>query len=67
MGVIFWDDKLTNSPSWNRLVAYAEWTEFCEIDQMKKMKVFLINLFIYYFFFFYAIPFTQLTRKKKKM
>ena len=50
MGVIFWDDKLTNSPSWNRLVAYAEWTEFCEIDQMKKMKVFLIYLFIYLFF-----------------
>ena len=49
MGVIFWDDKLTNSPSWNRLVVYAEWTEFYEIDQMKKMKVFLINLFIYLF------------------
>ena len=38
---------LTNFPSWNRLVAYAEWTEFCEIDQMKKMNVFI--LFIYFF------------------
>ena len=37
---------LTNFPSWNRLVAYAEWTEFCEIDQMKKMNVFI--LFIYF-------------------
>ena len=28
----------TNSPTWNT-VSHVEWTEFCEIDQMKKMNV----------------------------
>ena len=64
MGVIFWDDKLTNSPSWNRLVGYAEWTEFYEIDQMKKMKVFLIYLFIYLFIFMQYLSLSWLGRKK---
>ena len=31
----------TNSPTWNlkHSISHVEWTEFCEIDQMKKMNV----------------------------
>ena len=42
----------------------VEWTEFCEIDQMKKMNV---RNFVLFCFVFNAIPSTQLTRKSNSM
>ena len=43
---------LANSPTWNRIVVNVEWTELCEINQMKKMNVCHVFFFLLLFFFF---------------
>ena len=48
---------LTNLPSWNRLVAYVEWTKLCEIGQMNKRNVCQYFCFFFFFFFFFFMQY----------
>ena len=62
---------LTNLPSWNRLVAYVEWTKFCEIGQMNKRNVcqffsFFFSFSFFFFFFMQYLPPSWLGRVTRR-